>query len=266
MSNRGVRIATMAAMLLWCAAFGLAYSQQAQNPAPLPAPKPVTRIVHVNHVLPRYIAEALSPFTKYELATVVANDMLHTITLSGAPETVSAIEAAIRDLDVAPPAPPPARNIVLTADLILASEEKQAETPIPARLEPSLKQLRANFSYKTYHLLDTMMLGGVEGREASSNGSAILPGTDKEMRIAVSYDNVVRGDQESKSVYLRQLKIGLEVPVVREEPGGKGPQTVYRSVGFNTNLEVSEGQQMVVGKAGLGSGWALIAVISVKIE
>jgi len=146
------------------------------------------------------------------------------------------------------------------ADLILASEEKQVEPPIPARLEPSLKQ--PNFSYKTYQLLDTVMLGGLLGGEASSNGSAIYPGTDKEARTYVSYKSAVRG----QSIYLDELRIGLEVPVVREEPGGKNSQTSYRQVGFNTNVEMSEGQQMVVGKAGLGSGWALIAVISVKIE
>ncbi len=260
MSKRVSRLFMIAAVCFLFGEYAFSQTQQATE-----QPKLATRLMHVNHVSAEAVAQALMPFTKYNLAAVAANEKLGTITISGSPETVAAMESMIRELDVPPPEPPPLRSVEITADLILALNDKLREEPAPARLESVLKQLRANFSYKSYQLIDSIVLRNKEGRTGATNGSASYPGTDKEARYRLVFRCFTTGDKTNKTVRLDNLSLSLDIPSGLEEAATKTGQSGYRTVAFDTNLELREGQQVVVGKTGVGNGSAMIAVISVKI-
>jgi type II secretory pathway component GspD/PulD (secretin) len=255
----------LALSLLICEA---SYSQTKQPAESVAAPRPVFRVVHLYNVNAEAVAQALIPFTKYNLAIVSPSAELRAITLSGSEETVNAMESMIGELDVPPPEPMAPAIFEITVDFIYLTSgasqkpEDQRE-PIPDRLNAVVRELSYNFHYRNYQLMDSIVLVNTEQQGGSSSGSTGFSGVPVEYRMTFAKSSLI--EDKYKTVRLSDLKMSLKYQyyVKDDAQGGKG-HAENRETSFNTNLDVRPGQQMVFGKSGF-MGNAIIAVISVKI-
>lgn len=222
-------------------------------PAPL-GPNEVLRVVTVTKASPQAINANLSKL--FPGITQVGDNLI----IRGQAPVVDMIEDAIKKLDVAPaPAPEqrPSPNVELTVQLLRASAQQGADNDIPKDLDATIRQLRAIFPYKSYHLIDTEILLGRSGvRELNAQGT--LPGVATLYQFYVQ-PNVVPGSSPH-AVHLANLRLNFQEPTVVD---GK---TQYRAAGIQTEIDVREGQKTVVGKATLaGSEDAIILVITPKV-
>jgi hypothetical protein len=252
-------------ILVWTAS---SFPQVKQHPNDTSARKQTIRLVHLQYVNPETVAQALTPFTKYDLATVIPNFLLKTITISGSAETVAAIEAMIHELDVAPPAPRALPIFEITVDFIWATSGyvSQKQLPVPARLDQVVKELRTNFQYQNYQLMDSIVLTNTEQQGGFSNGSTGYVNSDVPVEYRLTFEKSSMIGDSNKTVRLHDLKISFKYgyEVTDDPESGKG-HTEYAETGFGgTNLDVRPGQQLVFGKSGV-MGRAIIAVISVKV-
>src|SRR5713226_3292667 len=102
-------------------------------------------------------------------AVINADGDLKVISVRAPQSVLDAIDEALKRLDVPQP---PAKNIELNAYLITASPQSSA-APLPAELEPVVKQLKSVFSYQGFKLLGTLSLRGRDGSGGNVNG--VLP-------------------------------------------------------------------------------------------
>ncbi len=265
MSNLRVSFTATAIVTFLLAA--QAYSQN-ERPAPKQAPAQQVRVVEVKYADPVELADVLLPFTRTNLAYVVPSKGLRTLTLSGRPEIVTAMEEIIRKLDVPHPQPQP-KTIEVTAYLLAASETGNPALDLPAPLDPVVKQLRSTFAYKSYQLLDTII--GRSSSLPSSGGyrtEGFIPNPaspDTNVPYVFAYEfSRVNHSAEGDSVHLEYLRFALQYKTKKVVNNVIVDGSDDR--GFQTNLDVRPGQMVVVGKTNFEVGRsALIAVISAKV-
>ncbi len=175
------------------------------------------------------------------------------VVVTGTPERVDTAEAILKQLDVAPPPPKPIaprKSIQLTAYLIVASRSEVQGTPLPKELESAVNQVASVFPYKSFNLVDAIDLrltdntGGLlkgivpQGQQTFPHGGAYMLGVT---RISLT---------EGQPELLRINKFSLDVNDVKLE----------------TDVDLKEGQKVVVGKANIdGSSNALIVILTAKI-
>jgi hypothetical protein len=244
MKKIGFWLIAISAMCLW----GEVRSQ-AQTPQQ-PAEKQrevVTRVVDVKYVDPIAFLPVLEPFKSASGAFVSPSQTMKTLTLSGTPEIVAAMEAVVRKLDVAPP---PEKSFEVTAHLLMTSDSASSSQSMPTQLEPVLKQLRATFNYKNYQLLDTLVLRNRIGAGGHTSEEIPDPGfSDHVINCGLAYSHSqLTHDDRGDIIKLTELDLIL----------GKGR--------INTSIDLRVGQMVVVGKTNFAVGnSALIAVLSAKV-
>jgi hypothetical protein len=216
--------------------------------------KPVQRIFEVKFADVDRLAEMLRLF-----GPVLSNRELRVITVSGSPELVAAVEDAIKRFDVPPPA---TKNIELTAYLLVASDHTTSNT-LP-ELDPVVKQLKGIFGYQGFRLLDTLLVRCRDGREGEAVG--VAPPQDSREIHKTLYSlrfkaARISSDSSGRSIRIDGLRLGPKVPVTTKDGG-----LTYLDTGINTDLDVREGQKVVVGKATIeGSSSALFLVLTAKV-
>lgn len=244
-----LRIATM--MLLAAAVAPLTQAQ----PEPM-----VQKIFQIKYVDPSRLASMLAVFP----CSVKAEKGMKLITVNGPQATVDAIEQAIKRFDVPPP---PERNIELTVYFLIASPEAAAGAAVPTALEAVVRQMKSTFSFQGFRLLDTLILRAREGRGGDASGIAAptsaAVGPNKTF-YHFKFNNIsISGDKE-RVIRLDNLRMGARIPYV--EKGGSEPQYRYADTGFNTDIDIREGQKVVVGKSSLdGSAEAMVLVVTAKV-
>jgi len=76
----------------------------------------------------------------------------------------------------------------------------------------------------------------------------------------------VSTDAKGHAIRIDGLKVGLKIPVVSAGAGGGQKQYQYLDTGINTDVDIREGQKVVVGKANMdGSDRASIVVLTAKV-
>lgn len=262
-----MRIHTIIAALLISAGTGAYPGVQARAllgsvPSGSQREKPVTKVVEVQHADVNTVTGVLH---KMGFAgNVAAEPVSRTITLRGEPDEVAAMETVVRKLDVAPA---PAKNLELTAYLLVALDNPRDGTPLPAKLDPVIKQLRATFNYQSYQLLETLIVRNREGKEGSITG--VVPSAP-DMPLKTFYTFSYRSaslstDDKGPIVRIDGLSLGARIPLPLES-GSAGNKVQYQNTGVQTNVDVREGQMAVVGKANVdGSSNALVIVLAVRV-
>jgi len=185
--------------------------------------------------------------------------------LRGNKDTVAGFEEVIKQLDVPPVVK---KNIESTVYMIVASAQA-GSTPMPAELDPVLKQLKSVFPYKGYRVLDSFVIRSRDGEQGDTSGFVPpLPGTNvpagNKMIYTVRYHRVTAdGPDGGRVVRFDQLKLGMKVPTSVDAKGSVS----YADLGISTDVDVPEGKKVVVGKTSAveGSDGALILVISAKV-
>ena len=196
------------------------------------------------------------------------NKELKLLVVNGSPEAIKAIEDALKTLDVPASAPPAVKNVELTFHMILAKPNKNGALPQP--LEAVQKNLEALFGFKGFHLLETAYIRTRDGSQSEAFGAAPNPmDADSGWRITYQlrvHASVIPSDK-GNVVKLDQLRLGLKMPVVSGiDKNTNKPQFQFVETGINTQIDVREGQRVVVGKANVNaSDGAMVLVVTAKV-
>jgi hypothetical protein len=193
---------------------------------------------------------------------VRADDPLKAIVLRGKAADVSALENTIRELD-STSSDSGSKNVELTVYLLSGSSSSlsTAAESIPAVIAPVVKQLHAVFPYSNYQLLSTMLLRSGEGTPSSTDGLLKPFGKAAEGSTPSTYSvrykaARVSPDNAGPSIHLTGFHFQLRVPMV---------QTVF-DAGIDTDIDLREGQRVVVGKSNLENvDSALFVVLMAKL-
>ena len=198
-------------------------------------------------------------------ASIVANGDMRVLAVEATPETIATIDDAIKRLDVPSAAP---ANIDLTVYLVVGHEgEGQAGTAaVPKDLDGVVTQLKNAFSFKSYGLLDVLALrtrtfqqGTGQQVSTTSSGGAVQNGNNT---VPVVTNFRIRGasvGSDGASIHISTLEASIKMPVL----SGNGFN--YTDLGINTDVDIKEGQKVVIGRLGISKDQALFLVMTVKI-
>jgi hypothetical protein len=187
------------------------------------------------------------------MGTVRTNTELHALTVSATASSMAAIEDAIKRLDVPTAAP---QNIDLTVYLVAGGDDSTAVVPLPKELDSVVEQLRNNFPYKAYRLWDLLTMRTRTGQVVtlnSSGGSGDAP--PNRVLVATSImigSTTIAGDG---TIRINRLQANSRVRGVAETT----------PVGITTDVDIKEGQKVVVGKQSTGPNQALFLVLMAKV-
>lgn len=181
----------------------------------------------------------------------------NSIVLNGTQEHVTAAEALIKTLDVAPK---PQHNIEVTGFIVLASPQPSESSAMPTEMEPVLRQFRGVLTYKSFRLLDTVILRARED-DASVETGGILPIANVPAGSVASYTlRFLHPRVGEDTVHLGGLVLSVKMPVAQ------GPGFSYSEVYIKTEVDIKPNQKVAIGKASVNKeGDALILVVSAKV-
>jgi hypothetical protein len=199
-----------------------------------------TKIFQIKFVEPNELQRALSMFRSN---ISVSGGSLRVLSVRAPKEIMPAIEDTIKRLDV----PSANRDAELTIFILLASD--QADGPVPPGLQSVVNQLKTVLSYKNYQLVDTLIAHVSESGPANLRGSVTIAS----MPVFYNFQSgfrIERPEAKPPILRLRGMRFGFQ-------PGGRDELTV------STDVDVPQGQQVVVGKATMGDR-AMILVMTSK--
>jgi hypothetical protein len=181
----------------------------------------------------------------------------NTIVLNGSAEAVAAAEQLIKNLMTSAPRE---RNIEITGYIILATTQAgDGSANMPADLDPVLKQFRSLLNYKSFRVLDTVILRGKENSGMGSSGFLAVPGAAG----AMADFKVERPSVTDDVVHLKKLNLMVRIPTTRVNTNG---DVITNYVTISTDADVKAGQKVAIGKASVdANGDALILVVSAKV-
>lgn len=219
----------------------------------------VSRVVQLKHIHPDGTHAVLDILAAGKVRWRT-DTVLKIIAMNGPAELVEAMEAAIKKLDVPPPA---IRNIELTFNILAAGTQVGTDT-VPPDLAGVVQQLGKVFGLKSFRLLETAVLRGREGRPMESSGVLPVPvKVDASPRYFLRFQKVSTSPAE-KGLLIRidGLDFSVSIPVLKV--GGQGLD--YVSAGIKTDVDVREGQRVVVGKSSFDTtGQSVFLVVSAKV-
>jgi|ERR1035441_265151 hypothetical protein len=210
-----------------------------------PEPPNQQRVFMLKYADARHVADVLAVFGY----GIRADRDMHVVAVSAPAEAMSAIEDAVKRLDVPAAAP---KDIDLVVYMVMASEQPSAGGSLPPELQPVADELKKIFPYKGFRLLDSILLRTQPGNRANASGTIAPSGETKTMMYDFEVQpSAVTEDLNGRLIRLDNLKLRMV---------GEG-----RNAGINTEITVREGQRVVVGKSNMGTGGSLILVVTAKV-
>ncbi len=224
---------------------GVLVAQDAAPPPQIPKPEPPRqpRVFMLQYADARNVAGVLAVFGY----GIKADRDLHVVAVSAPPEAMAAIEDAIKRLDVPAAAP---KDIDLVVYMIVASEQSSAGGELPAELQPVANELKKIFSYKSFRLLDSILLRTQPGNKATAHG--VIGTTDQRPYSFEVVPAAVTEAPNGRLIRLDNLNLSVHMPG-------------DRLAGISTEITVREGQRVVVGKSNMGTDQSLILVVTAKV-
>ena len=198
-------------------------------------------------------------------ASVTQNFEMHALAVSSSPETIAAIEDAIKRLDVPPSAP---QNIELTVYYLIGGDNENAVGPLPKDLESVATQLKNAFPFKAYRLLDALELRTRAGQGGDSSGSPGPNAAGQGATITQFHMNSASVSPDGSSVRIDKMKAGIRLPVASTSGtagGGTNTQYIYVDIGLNADVDIKPGQKVVVGRLSMGQNQALFLVLTARV-
>lgn len=232
----------------------------------------VTKIVRV-----RGNARELSNLGCVATMSCNPSEPLRAVVLNGTEAKVAQAEQNIKELDAlaATVDPVAKKNIETTVYVISGSAEAMegVQEVSGEALTPVLRQLRAIFPYSHYQLLGSMMLRSAEDTGGSSAGlmnTMSWPGFNHPLSYTITYKQVKGISDPSGYIHLFDFRFTAAIPNV-SRPRGKDANVQIS--GFSTSdvrigadLDVREGQKVVVGKANVSdSDTCFFIVVSARL-
>jgi hypothetical protein len=232
--------------LVLAAALSLA-AQDTKNGETAPKKLQVQRLFILKYADPLQLMDLLRVFD----ASVRQNTEMHALAIAASPEAMRAIEDAIQKLDV--PAAMP-KNVEMTVFLLVASDlAAAAGGPIPKDLDSVATQLKATFPFKNYGLLDVLTFRTRTGQPVSTTSSG------GSLQIENSTVSVI------STVRINSISVGSDGSTVRIDRLDSRYQWGPHNLELSTDLDVKEGQKVVVGRLGISHDQALFLVMMAKV-
>jgi len=221
---------------LVCSVFGVAQP-----------PPESTKLYRLQYVWAGHVADLLGP-----MGFVVKGDNgMHAVVVRGTAERQAEAERLISELDQ-PGAGAGQQDIDTTIYVLAASNASGSEAPLPASMDPVIKQLRTVFAYSNYQLLGTILMRSRDEQHASTRGSLKNGQTGSDQK-ALSYILNYSASVDGRRRMIHFDSFGFNV---------SGHQWI---ADFQTSLDVREGQKVVVGKSNIDDGSsAIFAVVMAR--
>ncbi len=180
--------------------------------------------------------------------SVVCDTTSSTLVVRAVPTLMPAVEQVARELDAATPA---VKNVELTFHIVEATKEAAADSAaLPAELQPVIAQLKSVLGYQGFRLFDTAFIRTRSGERAEASGQA---------QVANGTAGYHLNLQAFASSETKPATIRIDNSRFQAWVGST-------NAGFSVNVDLKEGQQAVIGRAGIeGDRSALILVASGKI-
>jgi hypothetical protein len=269
-----IKVFNAAAALALAFAFTMDGLGQQQPPAQSKPPEYVEtrdfkgKIFEIKHRRPQEIIRALSPLgSGFKGATVTYNDETQTISVRDFPENIGAIEEAIKRLDT-----PQSARIESSVELsihVLLTRTDAPSNLVPATLPPDLndviKQMQNTFAFKDYQLVATIVQRAKThsrfqgGYAVSGKGNALWIESFK------GEDGNLQKVQGNAGYEYRATGIGVSSNssgAAKIQLDNFGFQ--FGNAEVQTDLEVRDGEKLVVGTASWGNK-AMILVLTAKV-
>jgi Bacterial type II/III secretion system short domain len=226
------------------------------------------QIFEIKHRRPQEIIKAISPLgSGFKGATVSYNDETQTISVRDFPENIAAIEEAIKRLDT----PQLARvesSVELSIHVLLTRTDAPSDlvpSPPPPYLNDVIKQMQNTFAFKDYQLVATIVQRA-KTHSRFQGGYAVFGKGD-----ALWLENYKREDghldsTQGKANY-EYRATGIEVSSNSSIGGKIQLDNFFFRFGnaeVQTDLEVRDGEKLVVGTASWGNK-AMILVLTSKV-
>jgi len=184
--------------------------------------------------------------------------VLRQVVIKGSKDDVAQVLQLLQKYDV-PEArkPEAAKQIEYTIHLVGASDTGNRGAAIPPHLEAAIQQMKAAFPYKEYRLLETLPFTA-RGRSTEYSGilstSAVGTNVNYFYKCSITFPTVL---DEGKTVG-SEFSFFVTIPGASEKAG---------EVGIRTELQVKEGQKVVLGKLKLDGGPdAIFLVVTVRLS
>jgi hypothetical protein len=173
--------------------------------------------------------------------------------------------------------PPPFENFDTELYLVMASNERAGEIPLPASLDQVVKQLRATLPFKNYSLASTL-INRVKNNGSLSltwiGGPRLAPATSIAPSPTFSQLSIGRlkvfESAGGPTVELGRFTFGARVPIqtgTNIAPAGtnSAPVFAYEYVGLSTDFSVRPDQPTIIGTLTVGpSGDAIIVILCAR--
>jgi len=237
-----MRKAVICAIAVSCAALWAQEEKREAATAPVPA-------VRVFQLKPGNLKRVIGAVGLIAGENNVRTNGENTIVVKTIPEYMPAVEKVVRELDL----PPAAHNVELTFYILQGSREPLAEAAaIPPELQATAAQLKSAFGFQGFRLFDTAVIRLRDGKEGMVKGNFAIPGKDQPALY---------------SIYLTASVVAEAKPVVVRLDTLRFNATAQQSqVGFDANIDIKEGQKVVVGKSGIdGNQSAVILVCTTRL-
>ncbi|MFN0083970.1 MAG: secretin N-terminal domain-containing protein [Blastocatellia bacterium] len=225
------------------------------------------KIFELKHREPSEVFQTLSPLgSGFKGATMTVNNELKTITVRDFPENIAAIEEAIKRLDV----PRTARaetSIDLSMHVLLANKSDsggQLPGEVSADLKDVVKQLQTTFAFKNYHLAATIVQRTKTHNNRTRSGIALSGNSDA--RWDETFTDSTGNSRKSGNTTAYQYMINSLSLLQGATPSiqFEGFAFEFGKTRIQTNLDVRDGEKLVVGTASFGDK-AMILVLTAKI-
>jgi hypothetical protein len=193
---------------------------------------------------------------------------LHAIEVEAySPAFLKSAEELIQRFDLPEMSVAQNHDFEIVAHILAASRDPSADVTLPKDLEDAAKQLKETFGFTDVTLVDSAIEHCREGRDAFTKGNvsglsdgATQPSTYEMTHRMVRYEPGTK--KGSITLYGFQFKMHLAYL-----PAGQtaGP-TQWQDVTFQTDINIPEGQSVVVGKSKIGTeDKSLVLVLQVRM-
>ena len=231
-----------------------ALAQQASTSPPEPR---VQKLFILKYANPRTVQSLLGTFG----ATAETNPEMRALAVSATASQMSAIEDAIARLDVPSAAP---KNIDLTCYMVIGSESDAGlGGPVPKELDSVVAQLKSAFAFKNYRLMDVLILRARTGQNAqtTSSGGTGSAGMNTGAQVITTFQiKSASIGTDGTTIRIDGMRASSRVPLA----SGNG-QFSYTNLGLDSDVDIKEGQKVVVGRIGVTNDQALFLVLLAKV-
>jgi hypothetical protein len=222
--------------------------------------KVTTKLIHLKYADPEQMRRLVMMSNSRYNASV--NPELRVLSLSGTEAEIAAAEALIKPYDVPP------KNIEMVAYFVIGTNQPAPNAPpVPADIRDVIGQLKNTFNFKEYSMLDTLTLRSRVGRFAQTTGILNTATPPRLSQFSVGNAHI----SEDGTIRIDRMHAGLRIPIPGRSAGAGKPgeptrEIEYMNTGIDQDIDVKEGQKVVVGRASLeGPEKALFIILTAKV-